>query len=79
MNTTFNQFENRFTGYLDSFVVGERVWFFYTYTRTKKEKAEGMFEGVIVSFAGSSLNVAQVFNKKLDMIVNIDIANLNKC
>ncbi len=79
MNTTFNQFENRFTGYLNNFVVGEKVWFFYTYSRTKKENAEGIFEGVITSFSGSSLNVAQVFNKKLDMIINIDIANLNMC
>ena len=79
MKTVFDQFENRFTGYLDNIIVGDKVWFFYTYSRTKKENAEGMFEGLVVSFTGNALNIAQVFNKKLDMIVNIDVSNLNKC
>ncbi len=69
---------NRFTPYLGDLMVGDKVWFFYTHAHTRLEKAEGIFEGRIVSFQGLSLNIAKVYNRALGTYININIRQLNK-
>ena len=58
--------------------VGDHVWMFYTFAHTKAERAEGIFEGEIVSFLGNSLNIAKIYNIALDIFININIRQLNR-
>ncbi len=68
----------RITLFTDSFVVGEKVWIFYRFLKTKSGIAEGIFEGVIVSFSGFSLNVAKIYNEALNTYIDVNIRQLNK-
>ncbi len=69
---------NRFTQNLRDFKVGDKVWLFYTHSRTKPGVAEGILDGRIINFKGYTLNIATIRNKAIGMRMDIRISQLNK-
>ncbi len=69
---------SRFSHNFSDLRVGDKIWMFYTFSNTKPEMAEGIFDGEIMEFCGNSLNWAIVYNRPLDLSIKIRINQINR-